>query len=830
MNAYEIYFLIAATYLHDIGMANIPELLKDVKINKKDSQEVQDYIRDHHHERSEKYILDHAKDFFIKNKWEAEIIGAIAKGHRKVNLYDTKQYDPGKTYGTNTINIPFLASLLRVADELDLTFERIPMTIYEHITPTNKISKREWERHVNTTGIDLDKEDPLTIRCDAVCENKSIHDSLKKMETKINYELSELIHHLHHYAEQGYKIPRKFKIVIDSRGYDVHDVKFSIDEKRIMELLLGEQLYKRKEECLRELLKNAVDSCRLKKAIFGKKSYSPKISFELSPKKDILTVTDNGVGMTKDVLDNHFTRIGSSFYKSEEFLDKKLNFQPVSELGIGILSCFMIADRIEIETKSEKSEPLSMRIDGIADYFLLDKSKMKTSGMKLKLFLKKETKYFLKLTEEIQQFARHVEFPITVKEGKKKTIIQDRGFKPRWKEFSKVWNSGIATSFDIKIDEPHVEGVISFLGAKDEKLGWAPLSNEMLGKYNEGCNTEKRFSTSIEGILINNDYLIEWTHDKYLYVDLNIKGNVIDLDMSRNSIIKNEKYENFIEIIENAFFNGLEKLFKKVKPKLEKEGIEFRNFFLTIYGDVFHYGVKNADLSKQVVNYFKKNHEYACLTKKGLEYLTGDEIQKRKKEISFLKGLISTTDEHLEFLWRNIPKLQEDKIIIASAKGVHGTVNWYVIKEMAGKNIFDYIKLKAVPKTNGVFGELGQVVKFVNIPNKKFFFKYEFPYEYDPKTQKPIKSKIPVFSGSLINYDHPFTQLILKHRSVIKGERKMAFNYFNSNFSYFYSLKFKKLLKEQKIILNWFVEDRIIKEDQIKNYLFKESDFSFYLE
>jgi HSP90 family molecular chaperone len=99
--------------------------------------------------------------------------------------------------------------------------------------------------------------------------------------------------------------------------------------------------------------------------------------FELTPNRDRLIVSDNGAGMDEDIIERYFTKIGESFYRSSEFLEQDLGFTPVSELGIGFLSCFMIADKVVVETKTDDSSPLLMYIGEISNYFFVWEGKKK---------------------------------------------------------------------------------------------------------------------------------------------------------------------------------------------------------------------------------------------------------------------------------------------------------------------------------------------------------------------------------------------------------------------------------------------------------------------
>jgi len=88
LNAYEVYFIVASAYLHDIGMVDFPELKKGGK----DAQQ----IRNEHHLRSEDFIVKNFKDLAIEDEHQAMIIGRICRGHRKEDLHNKDLFNPIK--------------------------------------------------------------------------------------------------------------------------------------------------------------------------------------------------------------------------------------------------------------------------------------------------------------------------------------------------------------------------------------------------------------------------------------------------------------------------------------------------------------------------------------------------------------------------------------------------------------------------------------------------------------------------------------------------------------------------------------------------------------
>lgn len=154
---------------------------------------------------------------------------------------------------------------------------------------------------------------------------------------------------------------------------------------------MGNSLYGNSDVALRELLQNSIDTCLLRQAICNKKGqpYTPKITVSLDTVKYQLTVSDNGRGMNEDDISNYYSNIGTSFYKSKEFFElqaeNEIKFTSISRFGIGVLSCFMISDTIQLETRKFKDvyaidEPIKVTIEGQNEIFYISDSNKSEPG------------------------------------------------------------------------------------------------------------------------------------------------------------------------------------------------------------------------------------------------------------------------------------------------------------------------------------------------------------------------------------------------------------------------------------------------------------------
>jgi HSP90 family molecular chaperone len=278
---------------------------------------------------------------------------------------------------------------------------------------------------------------------------------------------------------------------------------------------MGTSLYKDKTVALRELLQNSIDACRCRKA--KEAEYEGKISYQLvkenTDEGEIrkIIVEDNGVGMDDYVIENYFMRIGKSYYQSRDFKKESIQFSPISVFGIGILSCFMMADRIEVETLKEGREPRKVEIENYSDYFVTRRGSRTEIGTTITLFLKDDVE--VDLIEELKEYAQHVEFPVYVADGENAETIVDRGYDINFVDYMETSYKQYADELNpyvIDFEKENIEGVkgkLIFIFLKDRNGGYGFESKNLsLGrhlfeifKYDV---LEKRGFLSQEGILV----------------------------------------------------------------------------------------------------------------------------------------------------------------------------------------------------------------------------------------------------------------------------------------------------------------------------------------
>jgi molecular chaperone HtpG len=187
--------------------------------------------------------------------------------------------------------------------------------------------------------------------------------------------------------------------------------------------LIKKFLYSDHEIFLRELVSNATDATLKLKHLSNigeaKIEYgNPFIEIKVDKKGKKLHIIDQGVGMTKEEVEKYINQI--AFSGAEEFIEKYKDKKAedagiIGHFGLGFYSAFMVADNVEIITKSYKDEPAAhWSCDGSPNYTLVEASKT-DRGTEIILHISEEEVAFLedaKITELLTKYNKFMPIPI----------------------------------------------------------------------------------------------------------------------------------------------------------------------------------------------------------------------------------------------------------------------------------------------------------------------------------------------------------------------------------------------------------------------------------
>ncbi len=220
----------------------------------------------------------------------------------------------------------------------------------------------------------------------------------------------------------------------------VSKLEFKTEVKELLDLMIH-SLYSHKEIFLRELISNASDA--IDKARFDSLTNPDllggddkwKIKVIPDAKAGTVTISDNGIGMTKDEIVEHLGTIAHSGTKEFIAAAKSKNLQDNPELigqfGVGFYSAFMVADKVVVVSrKAGTNDNASVEWESTADgSFTIEEVTKHTRGTDVILHIKTEEKKFLEtweLRSIIKKYSDYIEHPIVMDVEKEKEDEKDK--------------------------------------------------------------------------------------------------------------------------------------------------------------------------------------------------------------------------------------------------------------------------------------------------------------------------------------------------------------------------------------------------------------------
>ncbi len=358
-----------------------------------------EFIRRYHHRLAHEMAikglpaLASAETDFPPRSNDAEpklnLAGLIARSHgttiRCLLDYLSSKFQVREFHGTHTV---YLMVLLRIADYLQLQSDRAPNQIFKVIGIKSPKSKVEWGVHNIVQDIVYDKnEDPEVVEVKINPKRTSIELFLRAQEWlhAIQFELDTswavLGEVFGRYQEKllGLNI-RRIRSNIDDvdtfgkeAGFVPCRVTFSAADAELLKLLIKPLYGDRPEIAVRELVQNAVDAVRERRALGleNDADRQPHVEVQIKKHEDgiwSLIIDDGGMGMTFDTLQRYFLNAGASFRSSMVW---KKSFQDDSgrsvvlrsgRFGVGALAAFLVADdprlvQLRVTTRHVLAEP-----------------------------------------------------------------------------------------------------------------------------------------------------------------------------------------------------------------------------------------------------------------------------------------------------------------------------------------------------------------------------------------------------------------------------------------------------------------------------------------
>ena len=397
--------------------------------------------------------------------------------------------------------------------------------------------------------------------------------------------------------------------------------QFKAESKRLLDLMIN-SIYTHKEIFLRELISNASDA-------EDKLAYKAltddqvpvdrsqlKITIVPDKEKRTLTISDNGVGMTKEELENNLGTIahsGSLQFKQEMDQEHKgEDIDVIGQFGVGFYSAFMVADAVTVISKAYGSDEAFMWQSDGADGYTITPCEKDAPGSDIIMHIKPnadEENYdqyleTYKLQELIKKYSDYIRYPIVmeVEDYRQKPKPEDAGddYKPEW-ETVKEWKTinSMVPLWQRPKAKVTDEEYNSFY--KEKFMDWQdPLA--VIHTSAEGAVTykallyipqkapydfytreyQKGLQLYSSGVMIM-DKCADLLPDYFRFV----KGVVDSPDFSLNISREILQHDRQLKVIANA----LEKKIKGELEKMQKDDPEKYEKFWAAFGSQIKYGV-----------------------------------------------------------------------------------------------------------------------------------------------------------------------------------------------------------------------------------------------
>lgn len=414
----------------------------------------QEYVRQTHAIRSGKRARDY---FWNYDNSFASALDKICVGHWLdiKEISEANHYYKDDSINGEMVNVKALTIYIRLIDLFDLAQDRTPYVLWKYINPQNKYSKMEWKKHRALNPITCpDYDNGRVIRISGSTDDHEVYAALMDFKKLCDRYFKESIDFLLNMNDTRCKIGvYLLDWRIEPRNFKPIDISFSLDKQQIFNVLSDEIYNSHPYVFVRELIQNSIDAIALRKEILDRKRVGGDnighiiIDFSQTADGDYsLTCRDDGIGMNEYILKNYFSVLGKSYYESNDFKTKGLKMHSISKFGIGILSCFSVADQMEIITKrepymNEGSKGLRVIISDIQRTFRIEELpehkcvvgteiKLHISAAKLQEQLKKNeiTLSDYSITNYLKLILKYIDYPILINELGRQTIILKDGF------------------------------------------------------------------------------------------------------------------------------------------------------------------------------------------------------------------------------------------------------------------------------------------------------------------------------------------------------------------------------------------------------------------
>ena len=476
--------------------------------------------------------------------------------------------------------------------------------------------------------------------------------------------------------------------------------QFQAESKRLLEMMIN-SIYTQKEIFLRELLSNAsdaIDKIYYKalsddSLVFNKDDYFIKITADKSART--LTITDTGIGMTEEELDNNLgviAKSGSLAFKKE--IEAQDGHNIIGQFGVGFYSAFMVADKLVVTTRALGSDKAYRWNSSGAEGYIIEPAEKATVGTEIVLYIKENSEdeqydEFLepyRLKAIVKKYSDFIRYPIKMDVTSQKPKADAEGeFEEVTEEqvlnsMVPIWRRNKSELTDADYEQFYMDKRYGF----DKPLKHVHISADGAVVYNailfipENAPFDyytKEFEKGLE--LYSNGVLImekcgDLLPDYFSFVKGMVDSEDLSLNISRELLQHDRQLKLIAKNIKNKIKSLLLSMLKDERETYEKFFAAFgRQLKFGVYND---YGMNKGDLQDLLIFTSSLEKKLVSLAEyvermpedqKYIYYATGESIARIEKspqlEVVLDKGyeVLYLTDDIDEFAIKIIANYKE---------------------------------------------------------------------------------------------------------------------------------------------------------------------------
>lgn len=456
--------------------------------------------------------------------------------------------------------------------------------------------------------------------------------------------------------------------------------QFKTESKKILNMMIN-SIYTNEEIFLRELISNSSDAIdklyylSLTDKDLKVKKNDLKIGISFDSNNKTITITDNGLGMNKEELEENLGTIaksGSEIFKLEN--EAKQGIDIIGQFGVGFYSSFMVSKKVEVLSKKYNEDKAYLWSSNGVDGYEVKEAEKENFGTEITLYLKddeddhKYSEYLdsYNLQRIITKYSNYISYPIVMDGNTINDMI------PIWKKNKKDVKDEDYNNFykdkyydfeePLKVIKTKVEGLSCY-----DSLLFIP-SHAPQDYYTK--EFEKGLELYSRGVLITNK-CADLLPDYFSFVKGIVDSEDIELNVSRETLQNNSQVKNIEKSLETKIKKELLELLKEDREKYSKFFKEFGNQIK--YGIYSAFGMHNETL-KDLLLFNSSIGEETTLEEyknrisdddKKIYYASGESISKIKymphveNKINEGKEVLFLVDYLDEFVIKTLNKYED---------------------------------------------------------------------------------------------------------------------------------------------------------------------------